>query len=81
MMYGDMMSDGSNEDIKHMKVNSNGAISQYSGGVSGNATPEHSMHRMSSGPKTWSQEDMDQALNALRNHNMSLTKVYCPKIR
>jgi hypothetical protein len=26
------------------------------------------------GPKTWSQEDMEQALDALRNHNMSLTK-------
>lgn len=27
------------------------------------------------GPKTWTQEDMDMALDALRNHNMSLTKV------
>ncbi|XP_044747858.1 protein tramtrack, alpha isoform isoform X2 [Coccinella septempunctata] len=26
------------------------------------------------GPKTWTQEDMDMALDALRNHNMSLTK-------
>lgn len=26
-------------------------------------------------PKTWSQQDMENALNALRNHNMSLTKV------
>ncbi|CAH0547445.1 unnamed protein product [Brassicogethes aeneus] len=26
------------------------------------------------GPKTWTQEDMDLALDALRNHNMSLTK-------
>lgn len=25
-------------------------------------------------PKTWTQEDMDAALDALRNHNMSLTK-------
>lgn len=27
------------------------------------------------GPKTWTQEDMELALDALRNHNMSLTKV------
>lgn len=27
------------------------------------------------GPKTWTQEDMDMALDALKNHNMSLTKV------
>jgi len=26
------------------------------------------------GPKTWTQEDMELALDALRNHNMSLTK-------
>lgn len=26
------------------------------------------------GPKTWTPEDMDSALDALRNHNMSLTK-------
>lgn len=26
------------------------------------------------GPKTWTQEDMDSALDALRTHNMSLTK-------
>lgn len=30
-----------------------------------------------SGPKTWTQEDMEMALDALRNHNMSLTKVSC----
>lgn len=29
------------------------------------------------GPKTWSQRDMESALDALRNHDMSLTKV-CP---
>lgn len=28
----------------------------------------------SAGPKTWTQEDMDVALDALRNHNMSLSK-------
>ncbi|XP_066140720.1 uncharacterized protein [Euwallacea fornicatus] len=26
------------------------------------------------GPKTWTQDDMDMALDALKNHNMSLTK-------
>lgn len=31
-------------------------------------------NRNSSGPKTWTQGDMEAALDALRNHNMSLTK-------
>lgn len=31
--------------------------------------------RNQGGPKTWTQDDMDMALDALRNHNMSLTKV------
>lgn len=31
-------------------------------------------NRNSAGPKTWTQDDMDGALDALRNHNMSLTK-------
>lgn len=30
---------------------------------------------INNGPKTWSQQDMENALDALRNHNMSLTKV------
>lgn len=35
----------------------------------------HSTRSHGGGPKTWTQEDMDMALDALRNHNMSLTKV------
>lgn len=31
-------------------------------------------HHHPGGPKTWTQDDMDMALDALRNHNMSLTK-------
>lgn len=27
-------------------------------------------------PKSWTQKDMDNALEALRKHNMSLTKVF-----
>ncbi|XP_017783497.1 PREDICTED: protein bric-a-brac 1-like isoform X3 [Nicrophorus vespilloides] len=30
--------------------------------------------RHGGGPKTWTQDDMEMALDALRNHNMSLTK-------
>lgn len=33
------------------------------------------LHGGGSTPKTWSQHDMENALDALRNHNMSLTKV------
>ncbi|XP_044735223.1 broad-complex core protein-like isoform X2 [Chrysoperla carnea] len=40
---------------------SSGSGGNHPGGVGG-------------GPKTWSQEDMELALDALRNHNMSLTK-------
>ncbi|XP_056649061.1 protein bric-a-brac 2-like isoform X1 [Diorhabda sublineata] len=40
-------------------------------GHSENITPNRSH---GGGPKTWTQEDMDMALDALRNHNMSLTK-------
>lgn len=35
----------------------------------------HTPRSHGGGPKTWTQEDMDMALDALRNHNMSLTKV------
>lgn len=37
----------------------------------------HTEHtgRHGGGPKTWTQEDMELALDALKNHNMSLTKV------
>ncbi|XP_044269034.1 protein tramtrack, alpha isoform-like isoform X1 [Tribolium madens] len=34
----------------------------------------HTPRSHGGGPKTWTQEDMDMALDALRNHNMSLTK-------
>lgn len=42
-----------------------------------NGHNEHQSGRSHSGggPKTWTQEDMDMALDALKNHNMSLTKV------
>lgn len=32
--------------------------------------------RNPTGPKTWTPDDMESALDALRNHNMSLTKVF-----
>ncbi|KAJ8927860.1 hypothetical protein NQ314_019604 [Rhamnusium bicolor] len=35
---------------------------------------QHTPRSHGGGPKTWTQEDMDMALDALRNHNMSLTK-------
>lgn len=43
--------------------------------VKNNGHAEHNNLRShGGGPKTWTQEDMDMALDALRNHNMSLTK-------
>lgn len=40
-----------------------------------NENLQHTHRSHGGGPKTWTQEDMDMALDALRNHNMSLTKV------
>lgn len=40
-----------------------------------NGHTEHTGRSHGGGPKTWTQEDMELALDALRNHNMSLTKV------
>ncbi|XP_018564062.1 protein tramtrack, beta isoform-like isoform X2 [Anoplophora glabripennis] len=39
-----------------------------------NENLQHTPRSHGGGPKTWTQEDMDMALDALRNHNMSLTK-------
>lgn len=44
-------------------------------GSKSNGQSEHNLRSHGGGPKTWTQEDMDLALDALRNHNMSLTKV------
>ncbi|XP_065162272.1 uncharacterized protein [Atheta coriaria] len=50
-----------------------GTISDHSMKSNGHSEHSHSS-RHSAGPKTWTQEDMERALDALRNHNMSLTK-------
>lgn len=47
-------------------------------GIRSNGHSEHNLRPHGGGPKTWTQEDMELALDALRNHNMSLTKVYMP---
>lgn len=44
-------------------------------GLKSNGHSEHNTRSHGGGPKTWTQEDMELALDALRNHNMSLTKV------
>lgn len=51
----------------------NGPATPSTPASNGNGTAGEA-NRNSSGPKTWTQEDMDGALDALRNHNMSLTK-------
>lgn len=65
-----MYNSESSEDTK-MNVNespSESASPQYT-----NLTSQNEKNAQNS-PKTWTQEDMDSALDALRNHNMSLTK-------
>uniref|UniRef100_A0A1B0CLD6 Putative transcription factor gaga isoform x1 n=1 Tax=Lutzomyia longipalpis TaxID=7200 RepID=A0A1B0CLD6_LUTLO len=67
----DIYNSDASEDSKMMSngspSNSNSAT-QYT-----SLTPQHE-NRTPGGPKTWTQEDMEAALDALRNHNMSLTK-------
>lgn len=65
-----MYNSESSEDTK-MNVSespSENASPQYT-----NLTSQNEKNAQNS-PKTWSQEDMDSALDALRSHNMSLTK-------
>ncbi|XP_055707970.1 protein bric-a-brac 1-like isoform X2 [Phlebotomus papatasi] len=67
----DMYNSDASEDSKMM---SNGSPSNSNSGTQyTNLTPQHE-NRTPGGPKTWTQEDMEAALDALRNHNMSLTK-------
>lgn len=55
--------------------NGNGALATNNNGVAGgNGTNGQNDNRTPGGPKTWTQEDMESALEALRSHNMSLTK-------
>ncbi|GAB0096961.1 broad-complex core protein isoform X1 [Sergentomyia squamirostris] len=67
-----MYNSDASEDSKMLSngspSNSNSGTPQYT-----NLTPQHE-NRTPGGPKTWTQEDMEAALDALRNHNMSLTK-------
>ncbi|XP_059615536.1 protein bric-a-brac 1 isoform X2 [Phlebotomus argentipes] len=67
----DMYNSDASEDSKMMSNGSPGnsnSATQYT-----SLTPQHE-NRTPGGPKTWTQEDMEAALDALRNHNMSLTK-------
>ncbi|XP_076271634.1 BTB-domain-containing protein pipsqueak [Rhynchophorus ferrugineus] len=60
----DMNDTGDNGDLSSIKSNG------HSDNMHQNSQRPHS----GGGPKTWTQEDMDMALDALKNHNMSLTK-------
>uniref|UniRef100_A0A6B2EGJ2 Putative transcription factor gaga-like protein n=1 Tax=Phlebotomus kandelakii TaxID=1109342 RepID=A0A6B2EGJ2_9DIPT len=67
----DMYNSDASEDSKMMSNGSPGnsnSATQYT-----SLTTQHE-NRTPGGPKTWTQEDMEAALDALRNHNMSLTK-------
>jgi transcriptional regulator of acetoin/glycerol metabolism len=76
-------SDTSQEDAK-MQTEQNGQHLQYitlGGGHHNNnnnnnqnMTPTSDGKNANNGPKTWTPNDMEAALEALRSHNMSLTK-------
>lgn len=70
-----MMSNGSRSITPNSQYNY--STNNTSGNGNGNGTAangQNTENRTPGGPKTWTQEDMDSALDALRNHNMSLTK-------
>ncbi|VEN52360.1 unnamed protein product [Callosobruchus maculatus] len=67
--FGDMMA-----GVSANRLDANG---DEVPGLKNNGHTENMQHVARShggGPKTWTQEDMEMALDALRNHNMSLTK-------
>ncbi|XP_049819634.1 protein bric-a-brac 1 isoform X2 [Aethina tumida] len=57
-----------------LDMGNNDDISSSKNGHSEGLSHTSRSHGGGGGPKTWTQEDMDLALDALRNHNMSLTK-------
>lgn len=73
-----MYSSDTSEDAK-MQNDSNGGQMQYitlGGNNNNNGTPtnDSKANGNGGGPKTWTPNDMEAALEALRSHNMSLTK-------
>ncbi|KAL1517267.1 hypothetical protein ABEB36_001053 [Hypothenemus hampei] len=62
--------------LHKMTVNDSGEGADLSTGKTTNGYDHQGGrgHSAGGGPKTWTQEDMDMALDALKNHNMSLTK-------
>lgn len=68
-----MYNSDTSDDAK-MQTDQNGSGQlQYITLGNNNSTPS-SDGKNNSGPKTWTPNDMEAALEALRSHNMSLTK-------
>lgn len=65
----DIYNSESSEDSK-MNINGSPSSPQYTNLLG----PNEAKFSQQGGPKTWTQEDMESALDALRTHNMSLTK-------
>lgn len=59
---------------KNSKKEKNAAAAEANTDDGSNGSTNGKNGEGSGGPKTWTPEDMDAALDALRNHNMSLTK-------
>jgi transcriptional regulator of acetoin/glycerol metabolism len=68
-MYHSDTSDDTKMQTDH---NGSGQQLQYITLGNNNTTPTND--NKNSGPKTWTPNDMEAALEALRSHNMSLTK-------
>lgn len=63
------------ESSEDSKMNASGSPSGHSSPQYTNLMgPNDKNATTPGGPKTWTQEDMESALDALRTHNMSLTK-------
>lgn len=73
MTLAEMYNSDTSDDAK-MQTDQNGSGQlQYITLGNNNSTPT-SDGKNNSGPKTWTPNDMEAALEALRSHNMSLTK-------
>lgn len=73
MTLAEMYNSDTSDDAK-MQTDQNGSGQlQYITLGNNNPTPT-SDGKNNSGPKTWTPNDMEAALEALRSHNMSLTK-------
>ena len=73
MTLAEMYNSDTSDDAK-MQTDQNGSGQLQYITLGNNISTPTSDGKNNSGPKTWTPNDMEAALEALRSHNMSLTK-------